>query len=68
MKIEDRVTQVLEESGAGREKDERFVELRDFYQQMKAEGCVAEPSYTLPPTDTVGRSLYPSQTELRKVQ
>lgn len=68
MDIENRLKKLLEESGRERQKDERFTSLRDFYQKMKDEGYVAEPTYTLPPADMVGRGLYPSQNNSRRVQ
>ena len=58
MPIEERLQKLFEDDGVKREKDENYTNLRDFYQKMKDEGFVAQPTYTLPPIDTAGRSLY----------
>lgn len=57
MTIEDKVKEVLAEEKE-REKNLNFQSLRDFYETMKREGLVIKQEYTLPPVDTIGRSLY----------
>jgi hypothetical protein len=57
MTIEDRVREVLAEEKE-REKTHDFQNLREFYEAMKKEGLVLKQEYTLPPVDTIGRSLY----------
>lgn len=57
MAIEDRVREVLAEEKE-REKTPSFQNLREFYEAMKKEGLVIKQEYTLPPVDTIGRSLY----------
>ncbi len=57
MPIEERVSIVLAEE-TEREKNSDFRNLRDFYEGLKREGWVVKQEYSLPPVDTVGRSLY----------
>lgn len=57
MTLEEKVKKVLADE-AEREKNPNFQSLRDFYQAMKKEGLVVRQEYSLPPVDTIGRSLY----------
>lgn len=57
MTIEDRMKEALAEENE-REKNPNFQNLRDFYEEMKREGVAIKHPYSLPPVDTVGRSLY----------
>jgi len=68
MPIEEQLKKLFEEDGKEREKDENFTNLRDFYQKMKEAGFVAQPSYTLPPIDTAGKSLYTPHNHSAKIQ
>jgi hypothetical protein len=68
MTIEERLRNLFEEYSEKKENDESFTNLRDFFQKMKEAGFVAQPTYTLPPIDTVGKSLYASQNHSTKVQ
>lgn len=65
MTIEERLNRLFEEDGRKRESDDKFTKLRDFYQKMKDEGVAVQPTYTLPPTDTVGKSLYAPQNQTK---
>lgn len=60
MTIEEKVKEVLAEEKE-REKNPNFQNLRDFYETMKKEGLVVKQEYTLPPVDTIGRSLHQSE-------
>jgi hypothetical protein len=54
MSIDERVREVIV-----RESDRPdYQHLREFYEEKKREGAVVKQEYTLPPIDTVGRSLY----------
>lgn len=68
MTIDEHLKKLFEEDGEKREKDKKFTSLRDFYQKMKEDGFVAEPTYTLPPVDTTGKSLCLLQNHPKKVQ
>jgi hypothetical protein len=57
MTIEEKVKQVLAEEKE-REGNPNFQNLREFYETMKKEGLVIKQEYTLPPVDTIGRSLH----------
>ena len=57
MTIEERMKEALAEENE-REKNPNFQNLRDFYEEMKREGVAIKHPYSLPPVDTVGRSLY----------
>lgn len=62
MSIEERIKEVLV-GEKEREKSTNFKTLREFYETMKREGLVIKQEYTLPPVDTVGRSLYETARE-----
>lgn len=57
MAIREEVNKVLAEEKE-REKNPNFQQLRDFYETMKNDGLVIKQGYTLPPVDTIGRSLF----------
>jgi len=59
MSIEEEVKRALAENE--RQNNPAFQHLRDFYEQKKMEGVVTRQEYTLPPMDTLGRSLHVAQ-------
>jgi hypothetical protein len=56
MTIEETMKQVLEKYSGPNSSD--FQRLREFYEEKKKEGLVRKQEYTIPPIDTVGRTLY----------
>jgi hypothetical protein len=62
MEIEKEIKRVLGED-ANRQADPAFQNLREFYEKMKKDGIAIKQEYTLPPLDTVGRSLYTQQDD-----
>ncbi len=56
MSIEEKVRQAL--ARQERQHSSDLQHLRDFYEEKKREGIAVTQEYTLPPMDTVGRSLY----------
>lgn len=56
MSIEKRIRQALADDK--RQDSADFQHLRDFYEEKKRDGVVVRQEYTLPPMDTVGRSLH----------
>jgi hypothetical protein len=57
MTIEEKVREAIAE-GSKREQSSDYRTLRDFYEAKKREGVALKPEYSLPPLDTVGRSLH----------
>lgn len=43
--------------------DPNFVNLKEFYEEMKSSGVATRQEYSLPPLDTVGQQLYHAQQE-----
>jgi predicted nuclease with TOPRIM domain len=57
MNIREKVEQTIENNEELRKQPE-YKELQEFYTEMKNEGAVLEPAYTLPLVDTIGRQYY----------
>ena len=62
MTIEEKLKEVLV-GEKEREQDAKFKALRDFYETMKKGGLIRKQEYTLPPVDTIGRSLFASSPQ-----
>ena len=56
MSLRDELEKVLSEGKFT--NDAKFVELLEFYKQMKDSGIAVKQEYDLPPLDTIGRGLY----------
>jgi hypothetical protein len=57
--IEGKIRATIAEESK-REQNWDYRTLRDFYEAKKREGVALKPEYSLPPLDTVGRSLHVS--------
>lgn len=57
MSMAEKVREVLAEE-VDRQHDPEFRKLRDFYDAKKQEGAVTKQEYSLPPVDTIGRTLF----------
>jgi hypothetical protein len=55
--IEEMVREAIAKESK-REQSSDYNNLRDFYETKKREGVALKPEYSLPPLDTVGRSLH----------
>jgi hypothetical protein len=58
MTIEEKMKEVLAQSGQKGLDSPDFQRLREFYEEKKKEGVVKKQEYTIPPIDTVGRIFY----------
>ena len=58
MKISERLQNVLREEGEKLSHSPEFIELQEFYSDMKSKNLVVKSQYNLPPLDTIGRTIY----------
>jgi len=57
MSIAEKVKSVLARNLSDLNKNEEFVKLRNFHEEMRQEGVAQKKPYSLPRLDTIGRRL-----------
>jgi hypothetical protein len=56
--IEDKIKDVLENEHIKFSKDTKYIELKEYFDEMKSKGLLQPKTYNLPPLDTIGSRLY----------
>lgn len=57
MTLQEQVNSTLESARSSFEDDSRLVRLEEFYREMQRKGLIQRQKYSLPPVDTIGRTL-----------
>ena len=61
MKTTTELKKVLAEKEQNFAPSPEFVQLREFYEEMKRQGVVKKQEYSFPHLDTTGQKLYQAQ-------
>jgi hypothetical protein len=61
MQTTDELRKVLAEKAQIFAPSPEFIQLREFYEEMKRQGVVKKQEYAVPPLDTAGQKLYQAQ-------
>ena len=61
MKTTTELKKVLAEKEQAFAPSPEFVQLREFYEEMKRQGVVKKQEYSFPHLDTTGQKLYQAQ-------
>jgi hypothetical protein len=59
--IVEQVKKVTENQLDKFSKDSKYIELKDYFSEMKRKGLITPNTYNIPPLDTVGKRLYHSK-------
>lgn len=67
MELTKKVKRVIQEKGADYAHDKNLVEAARVYERLKEKGLVRQPSYDIPPLDTIGKHLVQSSAKRKRV-
>ncbi|MBU2444160.1 MAG: hypothetical protein KJ666_01120 [Bacteroidetes bacterium] len=62
MSIVDSINEIINEKLSKFENEESYIELSEFYSQLKDRGAILKQEFNLPAIDTIGRTLFQEKT------